>query len=156
MKSFIYGSISALLACVDLYVKSFVEKEVPIGEEQEECGGRVLIRHVHNRGFALNQAEDYPKLIKCVSAGALASIAAFVLCVWKRSICVCEKLAASLVLAGGISNTYERFKKGYVVDYFGFKTKWEKFNRITFNLGDMFLFAGGIILILKDISKGKH
>ena len=156
MKSFIYGSISALLACVDLYVKSFVEKEVPIGEEQEECGGRVLIRHVHNRGFALNQAEDYPKLIKCVSAGALGSIFAYVVYIWKHRKCVCEKLAASLVLAGGISNTYERFKKGYVVDYFGFKTKWEKFNRITFNLGDMFLFAGGIILILKDISKGKH
>ena len=156
MKSFIYGSISALLAIFDLYVKNFVEKEVPIGEEQEECGGRVLIRHVHNRGFALNQAEDYPKLIKCVSAGALGSIFAYVIYIWKHGKCACEKLAASFVLAGGISNTYERFKKGYVVDYFGFKTKWEQFNRITFNLGDMFLFAGGIILILKDISKGKH
>lgn len=156
MKSFIYGSISALLASFDLYVKNFVEKEVPLGEEQEECGGRVLIRHVRNRGFALNQAEDHPKLIKCVSAGALGGIWAYVICIWKHGGCACEKLAASLVLAGGISNTYERFKKGYVVDYFGFKTKWEKFNRITFNLGDMFLFAGGIILILKDISKGKH
>ncbi len=151
----IYGVISALLAWFDLYVKQFVEKEVVRGEEQEECDGRVVIRHVHNPGFALNMAEEKPLLVKWLSAVSLGSIIGYVTVTWKKSSCVCEKLAASLVLAGGISNTYERFKKGYVVDYIGFKTKWQKFNRLTFNLGDFYIFLGGFILMMKAVVKGK-
>lgn len=155
MKCLIYSGISALLAWFDLYVKKFVEKEVELGEEQEECNGRIVIRHVHNCGFAFNLSEKNPKLVKVLSAVSISGITGYVLSIWSKKSCVCEKLAASLVLAGGISNIYERFKKGYVVDYFGFKTKWEKFNKITFNLGDMFIFIGGIVLIWKDI-KGKR
>ena len=156
MKSFIYGGISALLAWFDLYVKKFVEETVEDKEEEPVCKDKVVIRKVYNKGFAFNKADNHPNLVKFVSAGALGSIAAYVFYVWKHSVCMCEKLAAALVLAGGISNTYERFKKGYVVDYFSFKTKWEKFDRITFNLGDMFIFAGSIILIWKEIMKGNR
>ena len=154
MKSVIYGVVSALFAWLDLYVKQFVEKEFSRGEEQEECNGRIVIRHVHNQGFALNIAEG-KALVKWLSAVSLGSIAVYVSAIWKKSFCICEKLAASLVLAGGISNTYERFKKGYVVDYIGFKTKWQKFNRLTFNLGDFYIFLGGFILIMKAVVKGK-
>ena len=156
MRHIFYGCISVLLAWIDLYVKKSVEKKMPLGKEQEACGGCIKIRHVHNRGFALNKVQDHPKVVKWVSIGALGSIAVYVLAIWKRSACVCEKFGAALILAGGISNTYERLKKGYVVDYFGFQTKWERFNRITFNLGDMFIFAGGLFLIVKEILKGNR
>ena len=153
MQGIICGMISALLAGFDLYVKKFVEKEVARGEEQEECGGRVVIRHVHNQGFALDMVDKYPKVVKWVSLGALSSIAAYALLIWKQSASIVEKLAAALVVAGGISNTYERFKKGYVVDYIAFKTKWKKFNRVTFNLGDFYIFLGGFVWIIKTIIK---
>ena len=156
MKYLFYGGIASLLAWFDLFCKKFVEQEVKPGEEIDECDGKVIIRHVHNRGFAMNMAEDKPQLVKGLSMISLGSIIAYVILIWKNSKCLCEKLAASFVLAGGISNIHERFKKGYVVDYLGFKTKWKKFNRITFNLGDMFIFLGGIILIIKEFKRGKH
>ncbi len=155
MKNIIYGVISVLLAGFDLYVKKFVDDNIDHKEEELVCKDKVVIRKVHNKGFALNKADNRPKLVKIVSAGALSSIAVCVFYTWKHSMDLCEKLAGALVLAGGISNTYERFKKGYVVDYFSFKTKWKKFNRVTFNLGDMFIFVGGIIWICKVLMKGK-
>ena len=149
MKHMIYGAISALLAWFDLYVKKFVEENVSLKEEESVCDGRVVIRHVHNRGFALNVAEEKRLLVKVLSIVSLGSIVGYATYIWEKSSCIGEKLAASLVLAGGISNVYERFKKGYVVDYIAFKTKWKKFNRLTFNLGDFFIFLGGFVLLIR-------
>ena len=155
MRAIICGFVSLLLASFDLYVKKFVEKELVRGEEQEECGGRIVIRCVHNKGFAFDLADKYPNIVKWVSLAALGSIISYALHIWKQGTSMVEKLAAILVVAGGISNTYERVKNGYVVDYIAFKTKWKKFNRLTFNLGDFYIFLGGFVLLIKMIVKGK-
>lgn len=155
MQAIICGFVSLLLAGFDLYVKRFVEKELVRGEEQEECGGHIVIRRVHNKGFAFDLADKYPNIVKWVSIAALSSIVSCALFIWKQGTSMLEKLAAILVVAGGLSNTYERVKKGYVVDYIAFKTKWKKFNRLTFNLGDFCIFLGGFVLLMKMIVKGK-
>ena len=46
------------------------------------------------------------------------------------------------MLGGAVGNTYDRFKRGYVVDYLSLKTKNRKLSDITFNLSDLALFAG--------------
>ena len=156
MKRILYGMVTLFLAGIDLYVKKFVEKEVADGEEELVCDERVVIRKVYNRGFALHVLDQKPAVVKWVSLGVCGMIAGYAMHVWKTSTCFLKNTAAALVLAGGISNTYERVKKTYVVDYFGFRTKNEKFNRLTFNLGDMFIFVGGIILMIAEIFKEKH
>ena len=57
-------------------------------------------------------------------------------------------LGLSLLLGGGASNLYDRIAKGYVVDYFSFRTPWKRLNRINFNLSDLCIFLGGILLVL--------
>lgn len=156
MRHIFYGMVTALLAWFDLYVKRFVEKEVKDGEEELVCKDKVVIRKVYNKGFALNTLEEKPAVVKWISLGVCGIIAGYVCNVWKTSTCFVKNIAASLVLAGGISNTYERIKKSYVVDYFGFRTKNKKFNRVTFNLGDMFIFLGGIVLMISELIKEKH
>ena len=71
-----------------------------------------------------------------------------------------EKLAVTFALAGGISNLYDRMKRGHVVDYFSIEWKWLK--RLVFNLGDIFIFLGsGLMLIaslvdaVKDVRRKK-
>lgn len=49
--------------------------------------------------------------------------------------------------AGAWSNTFDRWIRGYVIDYVGFKTKWEKITRITYNLGDFFPAAGAVLMM---------
>ena len=156
MRRVFYGILTALLAGVDLYVKKFVEKEVKEGEEELVCKDKVVIRKVYNKGFAFHTLEEKTPVVKWISLGVCGMIAGYAWNMWKTSKCLIKNLAAALVLAGGISNTYERVKKSYVVDYFGFRTKNEKFNRVTFNLGDMFIFFGGIVLTIAEFIKEKH
>lgn len=63
-----------------------------------------------------------------------------------------EKLALSLCLAGGISNLSDRFIRGQVVDYF--TINFRRLKRVVFNLADIFIFLGAIILLVASIFKG--
>ena len=67
-----------------------------------------------------------------------------------------QKAGLVLVLAGGISNLYDRCVRRYVVDYanlrFGFLKK------VVFNLGDLFVLAGTVLLMilqLPETGRGK-
>ena len=59
----------------------------------------------------------------------------------------------SLMLGGAISNLYDRFVRKYVVDYFGFRCSLKKLENITFNLADVFIFAGAAGILLTEILK---
>ena len=50
--------------------------------------------------------------------------------------------------AGAWSNTFDRFARGCVVDYVGFKVKDPEIAEITYNLGDFFIAAGAVVLSL--------
>ena len=55
-----------------------------------------------------------------------------------------EKLALTLTLAGGVSNVYDRMVRGYVGDYFSIR--WKGLKKVVFNLGDLFVFTGAILV----------
>ena len=55
-----------------------------------------------------------------------------------------KKRMPTLTLAGGVSNLYDRMKRGYVVDYFSFQ--WKALKTVVFNLGDLFIFAGAFLM----------
>ena len=61
-----------------------------------------------------------------------------------------KKAGLSLGVAGAWSNTLDRWMRGYVVDYIGFQTSDEKLTKITYNLGDFFLAAGSILILLSE------
>lgn len=48
--------------------------------------------------------------------------------------------------AGAWSNTFDRFARGHVTDYIGFKSGSKKLSSITCNLADFFLAAGTLFL----------
>ena len=54
-----------------------------------------------------------------------------------------KKKGFALMAAGAWSNTFDRWTRGHVVDYVGFRSKNNKVSSITYNLGDFFLAAGG-------------
>ena len=55
----------------------------------------------------------------------------------------------ALVLAGGLSNLYDRLRRGYVVDYFSIQAGFLK--KVVFNLGDLFIMAGAAVLTVKSL-----
>ena len=60
-----------------------------------------------------------------------------------------QKAGLALVLGGAVSNLYDRFTRGYVVDYF--TIEWKALKRVIFNLGDLFVFGGGLLFLVGQL-----
>ena len=104
---------------------------------------KVNLTNVENRGFALNVLEDKP-LVKYVPI-LLTAFLFFRLCKLslKRKKAL-ERFGLILIIAGSLSNIYDRLKRGYVVDYIRIKTKGA--DKVIFNLGDIFILLGSLIM----------
>jgi len=155
MKTFLFGILTALLAGLDLRCKSYVEDHFQKGEEKTFLSEKVQLRKVHNKGMALNIGDAHPVVVRIVSGIVCVFAGIIAVSVWLNEKCIWKNAGISMVLAGAISNTYDRFVRKYVVDYFGFQTKWKKFNKVTFNLGDIFIFLGCGIWVIAEIFGSK-
>lgn len=58
------------------------------------------------------------------------------------------KTGLSMLLGGGFSNTYDRLRRKYVVDYFSFGFGGKRFSRIVFNLSDFGIIIGALMAAL--------
>ena len=99
----------------------------------------------------MNLCDKKPEYVRIISAVICVVMAIWALIVWKKETCPVKKVAAAFMLAGAISNTYDRMKREYVVDYIGVKTKCKKLNQITFNLADIFIFVGAVSYAIAEI-----
>lgn len=145
--------IIAVIAVFDLWMKSQVEKKIKYGEEIPIQQGRIFVRHVHNEGMALNLGDKHPNIVKWLSLIVTCIITIYMCCLFGRKKNRLEKISLSFLIAGAISNLYDRIKRKYVVDYIGFRVKWKKFENITFNIGDFSIFAGAIGVVLSYLKK---
>lgn len=147
--------ICVAAACVflvlDLTVKQHIENHMGDGEEKEILKGKILIRKVHNEGLMLNALDQHPKMVKILNGAAGAVLLLYYIWLLMRKGHLVKKAGAALMTGGAFSNLYDHLVRGYVVDYFGVKTKWKKFTDVTFNMADMFIFAGGIIIVLTSV-----
>lgn len=147
----IFVGIFCAILLGDIAIKMHVEKTVKEGEEQETINGRIQIRNVHNQGMMLGVLSKYPYIVKWMSAGMGIVLTLYYIILLCRKGKWLEKMGLSMVLAGAWSNIYDRMLKGYVVDYFGIRTKWKRLTDITYNLGDMFIFVGSIFVVLAAV-----
>ena len=139
------------LCGIDLYLKSYIETHYKEGEEKKILGDTISVRKVHNKGMALNKGEEHPKRVRMLSGIVTALLVLYYVFLFRKKGGWMRKKGIALAIAGGVSNTYDRFVRKYVVDYFGFCTEWKKFEKITFNLGDMFIFLGSILVVISEI-----
>ena len=70
-----------------------------------------------------------------------------VLYFWKKEDRWPETVALSAILAGALSNYFDRLKYGYVIDYFHLT------NFSVFNLADVLISGGALFLIIKNLRK---
>ncbi|MDD3401948.1 MAG: signal peptidase II [Hespellia sp.] len=150
-------SLTVILGLVDIVIKFWVESSIARGETREILDGKVQIRKVYNKGFALNLMEDNAEGVRIVSAYTTVILTIFQCLTLLRKKHLARKAGLSLMTAGAWSNTFDRWVRRYVVDYIGFQTKSEKLNRLTFNLGDFFIGMGSVLVLLSMIfSKSKR
>lgn len=144
-------SLTLCLTLIDIAIKSYVEGYMRRGEEHSLCSDKVVIRKVYNKGMCLNFLENEPETVKISSAFITMILTIYQLITLMRKKHYLKKAGLSLMVAGAWSNTFDRWIRGYVIDYIGFNTKWKKITEITYNLGDFFIVAGSFFMILSSL-----
>lgn len=141
------------IAIADIGIKSYIESNYKQGEKKDILGGKVQIRKVYNKGMAFNFLDDNPEFVKKVSCILTTVLSLYYLFLLLRKGSFLTKAGFTLFIGGAWSNTFDRWFRGYVVDYIGFNTNWKKFDRLTFNLADFSILLGTDLVTLGEIIK---
>jgi len=143
----IFLFIPVLVFLLDYKVKAYIESNKKEGQSEEALGGMITIRRMSNSGAAGSLLDKKPKAVIGLSGIALFLVGlSYLKEIFKKGNAGI-KLCYGLILGGGLSNFYDRIKKGAVTDYFSFNVKWKQFKRLVFNISDMFIIAGSILAI---------
>lgn len=144
----IFPGIVAAIFCGDLWIKNRIEQSGEEGETRKICKGRLLIRKHHNKGAMLNVGQSRRKLVAAVSVAlTMVVAAAFLLSLGRRGNNLL-RAGLALLLGGAFSNTYDRLRRKYVVDYVSFGVKWDRLRRVVFNLSDFCIIIGALLAAL--------
>lgn len=144
-KLFISVTLLVCLILIDQYIKFLF---VDGFEHRGECLSFIL---VYNYGVAFSMfaflAENLKYIQIAIMVGAVLYLA------FNRDLFEIYYIPAVLVLAGGISNIYDRFIHGGVVDYIYWHCGFEF---AVFNLADILINLGvGIILLINYLEYRK-
>ncbi len=126
MKKSGFYLISLVLAAADLIFKEFAER-------------RKTFRIVKNSGFAGSSMKDRPKFVTLVSTVFTAGIALYIAVSDENGrVSFMKNLGWSICLGGALSNTADRIRKKYVVDYI-------PIGKYVYNISDFFVYTGALI-----------
>lgn len=132
----------------ELWIKNRIENTREMGEETPLAGGRIIVRRYHNEGAFLNMGEKRRAVVAAVSVLLCVILSIFFLMTLTRAGNGLLKTGLSLLLGGSYSNTYDRLKRKYVVDYFSFGKKGKP-GKVVFNLSDFCILIGALLIVLK-------
>lgn len=117
-------------------------------EPRTYARGRILIRKYRNRGAMLNLGQKYPGAVAAVSVVfTLLTAAGFLLGLGQRGNRL-FRTGMTFLLGGAFSNTYDRLKRRYVVDYLTFRVGWKPLGRVVFNISDFAIMIGAMLAVL--------
>lgn len=151
----IFIGLAGLLFGIDYFVKKKAEETLKEGVVREVANDRILLRKLHNPGVAFGWFRNNKKVTVLLSSLLIGgTIARFWELLFKKGMTI-TKLGYALLIGGGLNNLYERFHQGYVTDYFSFNVKWDKLKRLVFNLSDLFIFAGVILVGIGKLISSK-
>ena len=132
----------------DLWLKGWVEKKISGDECRPLLSGKLILRKHHNRGAMLNAGQERHPLIAALSLTLTAAVVVFFLLSLGHRGNNILRVGLSLLLGGAFSNTYDRLRRRYVVDYLSFGVKWPWLRDIIFNLSDFCIMIGALLAAL--------
>ncbi len=132
-----------VLTGLDLILKyaisSFDKSELP-----RNLADKIEIDKFHNTGFPFGKLKEKQKVVKYVPVFITSILLGLLAVSLPKKGNKIKKLSLSLIIAGSLSNIFDRFARGYVVDYIRIKAKG--LDKVIFNLGDVFILIGSILM----------
>lgn len=105
------------------------------------------LTYVQNTGGAFGIGSSSTVYLIIINIIVLIMVGRFLISQYKK-MGIVSKNALCLILAGGISNLYDRIIKGFVIDYINIS---DFFKFAVFNLADIFVVVGWTILVIYTI-----
>ena len=132
----------------ELFWKDHVEKEIPENGSKKVLHDMIILTKHHNRGAVLNTGQKRPEIIKWISVALTFAAAVLFVCSFG--------LAGKGLMGGAFSNTYDRLKRGYVVDYFRLNVPVRRIRNLIFNASDFCIIIGALLIVLgeQDVLNG--
>ncbi len=139
---------------LDTAIKNHIEEKEDWDKEAGRQSGPLLIRKSHNSGMAMNLGDKYPNITALLSL-LITAVLTFSFLISLKSK---GKLRAglSLLLGGAFSNTYDRLRRNYVVDYVSFNVPVKRLRNVVFNIGDFAIFLGALMIIFKQATENQY
>lgn len=148
-------SMFLVLACIDMGIKQYIEDTFEEDEERETLIPGLVLRKVHNKGFAFNILEHEPGIIRKSSVCAAAGILIYDCWLFLRKKRTVGKIGMMLVSAGAVSNLYDRLIRRTVIDYIGIKSEKKRISDLTANLADVYLTVGAVLTGMSGMAHRK-
>lgn len=152
----VYLLITCVVFITDLLIKYFVDKKYARKVRHPRLGGRIILEKYYNDGAALNLLEKRPKLMRLLHSAALVIVGVFSYFLMRTSGRPLEKTGVALLLGGGLSNLYDRYTKGHVVDYFHINIGPKRLRNIIFNISDFCVFIGALLAVAGAETAQRH
>ncbi len=133
----------------DYFIKKKIEtaKNLP----RSLYKGRVYIQKYHNKGAFWNLGEKNPEIVMWISLLMTGVIFILLLLSFGKKGNGLLRVGLATVLGGAFSNTYDRLRKNYVVDYLSFQVKWKRLANTVFNISDFFIMVGAMMSCLAQL-----
>ena len=145
-----YAVLGILLVMLDVFSKDAVERSLADGSSIDLLPFLQLVL-VYNRGAAfgfLGEASGW-QLPFFVAVGAIVSIVIVIRLARAAATQKWFEVALVLILAGAVGNLIDRIRVGYGVDFI--ELYYGAWRFPAFNVADMVIFLGALILILELI-----
>lgn len=138
---------------LELEIKNYIEKSLKEGEKRPKCKGFVVIRKYHNQGAFLNMGERRPWIVAALSVILTLLLTVLFACTFTMAGSEILRWGLTLMLGGAYSNTYDRIRRKYVVDYVSFRVPFKKLRQVVFNISDFCIMIGAMFSVISEISK---
>ena len=149
MREFLFAPV---ICAVDEVIKQRVEAKEKLNVSREICGGHAMIRRFHNHGAAFSKGEKKSRLTAAVSVAFTILLTVMFFSPFCEKSTKIMKTGLAVMLGGAYSNTYDRIKRGYVVDYLSFKSRSEYLSGIVCNLSDFCIAVGALLMFIDSFS----
>lgn len=103
----------------------------------------------HNYGSAANFGAGNPKRVRVLSIILTAVVSVLFVASLTRTGKHLLKTGLAFVLGGAFSNTYDRIKHGYVIDYVKIPIGHGFFSRLRWNIADFAIIIGALLVAIE-------
>ena len=141
-----YGWLIGGLTALDLGIKQVIEdQEDETFPRDLPCAkGWIRLYNNHNSGFQFGVLKQKPELVKGIPLMVVSALVGGLVALMEQKDSAVERIGLAVTIGGALSNLYDRIFRGYVVDYFS--VQWKGLKKVVFNLGDMFIFLGAMMI----------